>query len=1231
MANTQYLEKYTDDFEKVFDRYLYGNLISIGNTVECVTNKYYNGHGDLTCTNDLEKYNNKYFTKKILPTSATLKLPPNTKRIVWAGLFWQGDLNNYSLRPKKSAYAEKFFYTDKKKYKKYCEEYDKDEGCTLPVYIYHNAKVSHDLIDNNFKKSHANKIGFTLLGKHYKLYADKVYYKSLKSVYADEDIDTDDPTEDEDHYHIAKGYKYAAFLDLTNLFKNIDPHEHPEIKFKVDELHTTAGFEGRQGNFGAWNLIVIYENTPQSNENMKKITVFYGYRNVYPGKHNRQADVSIEGLYLPKYGPVHSTVTTFVGEGEYYLQGSKKYPESIFINDSRLEKEDLKDFDPNNVFDSRLSDNIIRKPKLTNNNGIDIDIFDASDILEKIRDDEGNHVDVDVKITTNHDGYFLSVIGFATEVYTPRICYNIDTIKNAKNGKIVYEKRQFIDTVDPKNDYNVTLWISNMKKDESDGDIEEANNVKVFLNYNGFLYKMKSTFAKPLNADEYYHITDQKDSDLGYYDSTKKRSVWDIGTLQPNLDNDDHKKFHVKITGRFQDTGEKKFDLADLLHFKTTYSLDYITIDEPIDIPKCRDFNTSGAIYHTAPGVFNVVNDHFSGNHDPLDPSNPANALHTQIVNKPFNVYLLHLDKDKQTLSNDFEGKVKVDLVEASDISADPKSCENAPLVAHIMPYHCFKCSFGDDGKFLIQNIKITKAYPNVTFRIVAKDNEGKTTTSCARDNFAVRPEKFIFTTPSLIKAGQNTLISFKALDYNTHPSQNYNESEGDSFTVDINISDSSKACAKSEIHLSPSVQFTDGKDERNFKFLDVGEFNITISEIKGQEFAKIDQKDTPDQQRLIQPFKGQIKIVPDHFEVQAQAQNFHGAGFTYLSNDLAMSMLLQVQATAKGADGTTLENYSASCYAKDLNATLEHSPVPPPLTKILYMSEDNATLMQANKEDNLTLAHIDRAIFTSDHNGTGIATIHINFDRDPSKPVVPFEFNITKAYISDSDNITGSTSSINGNAAFFYARVFSPDQYINQIKGNEGNVTLYFEIYNPASFNSSAAGSGGTSGGSGGMFGGMMNDFFSMFGFTPPWGTQNSSYINSFVSSLPASPAEIEWYENKYHDNPVYGIVQSIIFKGSDILSSGKSPLAKASIGILKNGMIPLHLKYIGESYPYVAKLKILAPSWFIYNKYDPSANGNTFKVKFKNPGVWMGVGSNLKDQKENNLSTRTIHRIQW
>jgi len=584
---------------------IYGNLQITGNTITCITTKdsvdnvtlkdYQDNYKNFSCTEEIDTNNNHNIVKLLDEDNdnntydssiAYLKLPTTYKEIVWAGLFWQGQVNDYS---------EIYELNGKVQYSSDYTDYNKKVEDT-PV-----NKIKIKINDSDYDDVTANIVDYT-----YDSTKVKINGKKTK----------------------LEGFEYSAYANVTDLFKDKDFKPGTKVKITVADLFTSRGIALRHGNYGAWSLVIIYKEDPNNPlSKLRNNSVYYGYDHIYNGK----IDLYIDHLVLPnkKGQKINSYMALFSAEGEH-----RYGPDYALLNDQELNEtltHDGKDvFEPNNVFDSRLSDEIEREPDLYNTNGIDIDVFNnASEIMEKMRDDDPGELYYKVKITiqsgpdsnefSSMDTIYPSVVVFSTELYEPRVCYYIDTIED-ENGNIVFENGNFVKDIDPNKEYKINLWISNMKKSQDDEDLDTAKKVKVFMNMNDFNYTLESTQMKNIGDSQFNPQTDKSGDDLftyivddlqGQYHVGEEASASEGGTIDvaSSFDDDSHKAF-ISFKGKFNTSDDQsQINLDDYFEFKASFATDFMTIDEnnAVEISKCVPFDASANIYIPQSGTFNVV------------------------------------------------------------------------------------------------------------------------------------------------------------------------------------------------------------------------------------------------------------------------------------------------------------------------------------------------------------------------------------------------------------------------------------------------------------------------------------------------------------------------------------------------------------------------------------------------------------------------------------------------
>jgi len=302
-------------------------------------------------------------------------------------------------------------------------------------------------------------------------------------------------------------------------------------------------------------------------------------------------------------------------------------------------------------------------------------------------------------------------------------------------------------------------------------------------------------------------------------------------------------------------------------------------------------------------------------------------------------------------------------------------------------------------------------------------------------DAFAIRPNNFSIAIPNVSRADNNITASIKALDYTNNPTQKYNMS---SDVIDIEANEMNPICNIE--NLNYRFNFENGIANIEYlKYPEVGDINLTISEKNGYEFAKIDEDDTKDEDRLIKSDStNYFRVLPDHFTISSiNVNNFNNSSFTYLSNDLNMSATLSAIIEAKNASNNTTQNYTANCYSRKIDINITH-------TSTTTMDNLNNILTQYSTNDkNLPISfRLDENNFT---NGQAILNLKINFDRNSSKIVNPFILTLNDINLTD-ENETNGSNTISQNINFIYGRVFAQD--VSTIQ-NSANLNILFQRFN--------------------------------------------------------------------------------------------------------------------------------------------------------------------------------------
>ena len=314
-----------------------------------------------------------------------------------------------------------------------------------------------------------------------------------------------------------------------------------------------------------------------------------------------------------------------------------------------------------------------------------------------------------------------------------------------------------------------------------------------------------------------------------------------------------------------------------------------------------------------------------------------------------------------------------------------------------------------------------------------------------------MRPDRFVISSLGRAVAGKDFNLTFLAKDGIGDSAKEYNETlhlQDQSPLLEYNETKSN--CIRGKLEKVSGGEFENGEANATLRYSEVGELKLTLREINGSEYAKVDVDDTPLSQRLITPATQTIKIVPHHFQIEGNVSDFDtDKHFTYFSRDLNMSAKIELNITAQNEQNGTTANYNTECYAKDINITLSHTPViSPNLEKLLYILQDahevNETNKSIDKNENLFIENYSKSNFTTEHNGSTHLTLFFNFDRRASEPVEPFAFKVFEVNVTDPD-ANGATLDIDGEASFYYARLKSDDLSTDK---TEDNVTLPILVY---------------------------------------------------------------------------------------------------------------------------------------------------------------------------------------
>lgn len=879
------------------------------------------------------------------------------------------------------------------------------------------------------------------------------------------------------------GYTYGTFSEVSQFIGK----KGSEINGYVTAANIKS-YQGEDGsglgNYGAWTLVIVYED---ENESLKNISVFDGYKRVANQTGFKNVNINVSGFLTPSSGDVKSTLSVFAGEGDKNIQGDKLYVDGYAINET-------------NAFYSYISGNFTRSPSYTNNQGIDIQNHDVSRIIQH------NQHNATITLTSTQDTYFPSMVAFTTELYIPDVCYKENITFNGLPiaiGNI------------PSTGDNVVfdVNITNVAAEPAKGVFVE----RIFNNPNEITYVANSMQIAPISSTTYSSKTDAIGDDTAEYSTETNTTKFLLGSgatahMGGIIAKDDITR--IKFTAR-----AGIMENVNQSIYLVSYRNDLFGVSfTGIPIRKCslgtpEDVNESFPVYVPVIGSYNTVRSGAvnvaGGDKDPIDPLDAKNALYTRVANQTFLVDVISFGADNITPTAPPQ---VVDLnLSIVELSPDG-SCTNNNISA------VQRITFNTSDKY--KTVSIT---PQVASNYAAFHMVTNSTNICSRDNFVIRPAEYniTFSPSGTLRAGNEFNTTIIAKGSSSSLLSGYDGKAA------INVSTQNTSCPVRDGALSDSMggsigltQF-DGVDTavlENIKFGDIGlyDVNVTDSTWTGIDSAKGDcialsSSYTPDGSGkvgcLINSSES-VAVIPDHFEV-ASSLTDSGSGFTYLSSDLNTSATLNITVTAQSLSDAVTKNYNSGCYAKttSFDISYDNISVTPSqsLSKLKFFETNSSTNGEVDINFPLVLQNIPKGIFSTDTNGSAAITLQINFDRNAAKAVNPFTLNISDINVTDADAVEGS-GTLDDNATFLFARAHAARQ---RYDGSEGTAKIYFETYCFAQ------------------------------------GCDKSLLPNGTASK---SLDDIRWYINENHDTSKDGNVTVVVQKGgantaSDKVDAGDNP----------------------------------------------------------------------------------------
>ncbi len=583
-----------------------GNMIVIGNTVQCLTARTssFGTASQFVCNTNvsIDAVSNTYFTKFLDIDSNS-----NTYNSTAAGL----TLASGSKVVWAGLYWQGFLHDCRSTRRYYC-------------------RGDRTITSNNVNIPNTN--------------ANIIKFKRPGGSYVDVTADNVDYL----YYSSSDGTVYNAYADVTDLLDL----ENPDGNYTIANLKSMEGRWG-YGNYGAWALFVIYQDP---NEEYHNVSVYDGLKRL----HNNTQNITVNGFRTPSSGTISSKLSFFAGEGEHrYRWDWVKVDEN---NDSTTVGANSHT-SPNykwNVFDSTVSETD-RSPSLTNNNGIDVDNFDASGFMHNGQ--TSTTLEIGSSSANNGrngpDAFYPSVIAFSTQLYVPDICYDftVDLGTGRPNNSLHIEG-----PISQDNNLTTKILIKSL---EGDLDLENTTLIVKDLNaskwsFSSAKYSPNDTFAY-LNAYIVNPSANYSEIAFGNFGADDvDNNETNGGTISPNQLM--YAKFYHKYNDS-EDVDERiNIDLVTHMDFGSgPVEYHYSTDNSHLPLERCP----TNFVYDPVPGIFNIERVDTGGL--PADtPENIRYPLYTQVSGKDFDISVVSYEADDLVTPYEMENVgVELELINA--------------------------------------------------------------------------------------------------------------------------------------------------------------------------------------------------------------------------------------------------------------------------------------------------------------------------------------------------------------------------------------------------------------------------------------------------------------------------------------------------------------------------------------------------------------------------------------
>ena len=1069
--------------------------------------------------------------------------------------------------------------------------------------------------------------------------------------------------------------------------------------------HKYGGYwmQTNPAQYAGWSLVIIYnfddETARENNIEPKMVSIFDGLEKLAPEwltnyelEHGASkpktsiVEIKFNNLNNPKHGDINATLTMLSFGAKREVVG-----DDIEIKHKGIFKSVISKYnEKGNQFNSTMTKfGKLINPDKNFTNQIDLDIFDISNFIEN--KDPAVQMRFTVASTllnkggikiVNADRPNLALVGFSSRMYRPEVCY-VEDLYYKEPGKSGFVKADKIKIMDKGVLKKEIIEAKGIKKETilkfivkimNSSTNEDAENfvLKTIINPSQ-KYEPNST-----NIVKTTTIPDYSDSMSGlehYNDNTGLQRLSGNsltfflgqgamsnrgGTIKKNEGNYAYVIYKTKLENNFKENS-----------YKTTITSTNPAINlDPYDtyIKKCQPYD------------FNIT---LEGEDEPNSfvPSSKAddgtgafkNRLLTQIVSKPFDIYITNYGEDGKKRAPHSPVDVKVELVTSCDATSNLYEKDinfNQDMITNKI------------SEILLKDIKVDRAYSSLKFRISHPNPKKKTDptapdkiTACENlDDFAVRPSHFrlwdneagtiMSTSTKSFTGGEtyNDAISLAAMRPNDSDlARGYTNSLLASLVAKNGNVCNAILDSKNRLN----VKFTEasgglGKITRSansndgFSYSDIGDTTFYVVD---SSYTSVDQHISPRGDDCVKKYRkpafdpnnpaddpdgiGRVscdielkkegnvtfQFIPEDMQI-SNLKIIKDDDVTYLDNDGMQRVKLSFDVTAKLSD--TLKNlhpelygdyryldekylpakfYVDACYANEANFELKLHKVP------LNFTDNNGnvgTLEKANEEILFfEVLGSNTKKLTGSNAKKGMFYIKKSaFEEGKASAEVYFNFARKVNHAKNPFTVSSDDFSLDNLDTIINSKSY---KYESPAKKTSANF-YYGRVYAP-------------------YYEGPADGFFAKIYYGIYCDDcDKATYLTSGTGAWQAFPAATSWYVNPSH--------KAGVLKFDDFSFSNNTVLGNNVSGV-NNGE---QLIFVSNQKPVKDIAKMHANMWLIYNEFNKDATTNDFTLKFLVPdGNW--AGKTLKEGSEKgdignvvgaegnfkDLSKKTNRRISW